>query len=369
MNVKSVSLNIKDNNRLLFISDTHGNVDGLREILNNITFTKDDYLFIIGDIIEKGNHSIEILDYIMYLIDEGYKVYPIMGNCDYLLEFMKPPVNTEALIGYVLTKKTILNEFAERLNIRINKNSNLNTLCYYIYKNFKKYYDFVLNLPHIIYINDKITLVHGGIDDEDNIPLDANFVMKNDNFYAKSTPKKRIMIVGHYPTINYHDDFPNVNPIIDLNKNIISIDGGNVVVPWGQLNLLIIDNINDMNISYITHDNFKNVRINEDVCGNNLKLFNMPPFDNEVEILSELDDYFMCKHKKSGTVLPILKMFVYYSEKRGSHFSYDAFNYEPNLTKGEVVKLVYVASPYSIIKKNGVMGLVQTKYLDLYGDM
>lgn len=363
MKVKTLNLNIDDTHRLLFISDTHGNISGFRDILIDAKFCKDDYLFIIGDIIEKGNNSIEILDYIMSLIDEGYNVYPIMGNCDYLLKFMIPPVNTEALINYVLTKKTILNEFASKLNIRINKNSNLNTVCWYIYRNFKKYYDFVLSLPHIIYINDKITLVHGGIDNEDNIPADANDIMKNDNFYVKSGIKKRIMIVGHYPTINYHDDYPNLNPIIDLNKNIISIDGGNVVVPWGQLNLLIIDNTTNMNISYITGDSFRYVTINDDVCGNNLKLFNMPPLDNEVEILKDNGDYFICRHIKSGTILPILKVFVYYSEKRQCHFSYDAFNYMPSLNKYENVKLVYLAEPYSIIKKNGVVGLVENKYI------
>ena len=363
MDLKTMDLNISDNHRLLFISDIHGNVSGFKSILKKAEFTKDDYLFLIGDIIEKGNNSVLLVDYILELIEQGYKVYGIMGNCDELLEYMIPPINKESLLNYALTKKTILNELAGKLNLRITRESNLNTICWYCYRNFKKYYDYLLNLPHIININDKITLVHGGIDDESNLPSDPNLVMKNDNFYSKSDRKKRIMIVGHYPTINYHDDYPNLNPIIDLNKNIISIDGGNVVVPWGQLNLLVIDNINDMNISYITYDDFKEITINDDVYGNNLKLFNMPPFDNEVDLLDENLDYFICKHKKSGTIVPILKVFVYYSEKRKTHYAYDAFNYMPNLKKGSVVKLVYYAKPYCVIKVNGVVGLIDSKYI------
>lgn len=364
MEIKHLNLNVDSKSRLLFISDVHGNLDGFIKILEQASFSKDDYLFIIGDIIEKGEQSLPLIEYILNQIEEGFKIYCVMGNCEELLSYMKPPVNKESLLNYVLTKKTILNEFARRLNIRITKESNLNTICWYCYRDFKKYYDFLLDLPHIITINDKINLVHGGFEDFNNLPDDANKIMKNDNFYIKCKKRQeKLMIVGHYPTINYHDDYPNLNPIIDNNKNIISIDGGNNVVPWGQLNLLIIDNIENMNISYLAYDGYKEIVIEEDVLGNNLKLFNMPPYDNDVEIESDMEDYYLCKHIKSGTYIPILKLFVMYSKQRDEHYAYDAFNYMPSLHKGSKVKLVYYASPYSIIKINGVVGLVDSKYI------
>lgn len=364
MQIKYEKLIVPSDSRLLFISDIHGDLDGFVRILEKANYTPNDYLFIIGDIIEKGNESLALLDYLLYLKNSNYHVYLIMGNCEELLEYMIPPVNKDSLLNYALTKKTILNEFASKLNIKITKESNLNTICWYCYRDFKKYYDFLLNLPHILTINDKIDLVHGGFEDINNLPADANKIMKNDAFYINCKNRlDRIMIVGHYPTINYHDDYPNLNPIIDLTKNIISIDGGNNVVPWGQLNLLIIDNINDMNISYITYDKFKEIELQEDVLGNNLKLFNMPPFDNEVSIEDEVEDYYICKHKKTNTFVPILKLFVLYSNQRNEYYAYDAFNYMPSLPKGSIVKLVYQASPYSVIKVNGVVGFVESKYL------
>lgn len=364
MQIKLQNINVPDDARLLFISDVHGDLDGFIRILDKAKFKKSDYLFIIGDIIEKGNNSLGLVKHIMELIDSGYNIYCVMGNCEELLTYMQPPVNKESLLNYVLTKKTILNEFASKLNIKINKESNLNTICWYCSRDFKKYYDFLLNLPHILVINDKYVLVHGGIEDINNLPDDANKIMKNDNFYEKCTRRQeRVMIVGHYPTINYHNDYPNLNPIIDLNKNIISIDGGNNVVPWGQLNLLIIDDIIHNNISYITHDNYSEFKLTDDVLGNNLKLFNMPPIDNEVTIEEEKEDYYICKHTKSNTYIPILKVFVLYSVKRDSYYAYDAFNYMPSFHKGTVLKLVYQAMPYSVVKYNGVVGLIDSKYV------
>ncbi len=364
MKPKTIDLNIENGNRMLFISDIHGDYSGFKSILDKVSFAKDDYLFIIGDIIEKGDENLLLLDYIMYLIDEGYKVYPISGNCDTVIYKMIPPVTNDLLLEYALIKKhSIINEFANRLNISIMPDTDFNNICEIFQKNFKKYYDFLMNLPHIIKINNKIILVHGGIVDINNVGEEVYSLMKMDNFYFESPKQDKLMIVGHYPTINYQLKYPDINPIIDLEKNIISIDGGNVVVPWGQLNMLVIDNINDMNITYIRHDSFDEAIVLEDIISKESEILNIIMHDNDVEIIRELEDYYICRHINRDVYLPILKKLLFYNPKRNVHYSYDAFKYFPSLKKDEKVKIIYEASPYSIIKKDGIIGLVPRSYI------
>ena len=62
-------LNISTNKRLIFISDIHGDLESLKEALKKINFSDEDYLFIIGDIYEKGDFRMNIatIRYVMEL--------------------------------------------------------------------------------------------------------------------------------------------------------------------------------------------------------------------------------------------------------------------------------------------------------------
>ncbi len=53
-------LNIKSDKRLIFVSDIHGDLYTFLYGLKEINYTKDDYLFLIGDIIEKGDSGMNL---------------------------------------------------------------------------------------------------------------------------------------------------------------------------------------------------------------------------------------------------------------------------------------------------------------------
>lgn len=92
---------------------------------------------------------------------------------------------------------------AIRLNVTITNETNVDELCTRFYNEFKYYYDFIDSFDDVININDKIILVHAGIMNINNIPENKMDVLKLDNFYFKSPAQNKLMIVGHYPTINY----------------------------------------------------------------------------------------------------------------------------------------------------------------------
>ena len=84
-------LNLDYHKRLIFVSDIHGDISSLKEGLEKINFNKDDYLFIIGDIIEKGDlgKNLETLRYVMEL-SKNNNVFPMSGNCDEVFRFILP---------------------------------------------------------------------------------------------------------------------------------------------------------------------------------------------------------------------------------------------------------------------------------------
>ncbi len=58
------------------MSDIHGNLDKYKSILQLIEFSEEDELYIIGDVIDRGAHGIELL----MDIRKRSNVHLIMGN-------------------------------------------------------------------------------------------------------------------------------------------------------------------------------------------------------------------------------------------------------------------------------------------------
>lgn len=62
------------------ISDTHGCFLTFKALLNTIGLTKDDALFLMGDYVDRGPKSKEVVDEIIKLQSEGYQVTALKGN-------------------------------------------------------------------------------------------------------------------------------------------------------------------------------------------------------------------------------------------------------------------------------------------------
>ncbi len=74
------------NKRLFAIGDIHGCFDSLKELIeNNILLQKNDKLILLGDYIDRGAKSKEVVDFIIELLENSYNVIPLMGNHDALL--------------------------------------------------------------------------------------------------------------------------------------------------------------------------------------------------------------------------------------------------------------------------------------------
>ncbi len=62
------------------LSDLHGDYEGYQTILEKIHFSKDDVLYVNGDVLDRGTGSLQILLHMMM----QQNIYPILGNHEYM---------------------------------------------------------------------------------------------------------------------------------------------------------------------------------------------------------------------------------------------------------------------------------------------
>jgi serine/threonine protein phosphatase 1 len=71
--------------RKIAISDIHGCDATFNALLQQINFSKEDELFLLGDYIDRGPSSKEVLDTIFRLKEEGYQIQCLRGNHEEML--------------------------------------------------------------------------------------------------------------------------------------------------------------------------------------------------------------------------------------------------------------------------------------------
>lgn len=361
-------IDIPTNKRCIFVSDIHGDIDTFKQGLKSLNFNSDDYLFIIGDIYEKGDFSknLETINYVYELSKNNKNVFPMAGNCDEVLRFILPKEDKEKFLYYAnIKKRSIINDIAAKENYKLSMDMNVDDFIKMIYKKYHYLYEFIDSLDDVIFINDKLVLVHGGIDDINNIPKYSLDLLKYDKFYELTKPQQKLMIVGHYPTRNYRSKLACVNPIFDFKKNVICIDGGNHVVKGGQINFVYINNLDEMKFDFAYYDHYPKFIMKDSVDYKApIEHVNIRFGENEVEVLNTDLDFIYIRHLSTNICMWVHNSFVYKNESNNKFYCYDGSNQFISVKKGETISIIIKANPYSLIKKDGFIGLIETKYID-----
>lgn len=71
--------------RLIAISDIHGCCSTFNALLTNINFTPEDHLVLLGDYIDRGPGSKQVLDLILSYLKKGYHITMLKGNHELML--------------------------------------------------------------------------------------------------------------------------------------------------------------------------------------------------------------------------------------------------------------------------------------------
>ena len=93
--------------------DIHANLALFKSLLRKVNYTKDDYLFINGDLCEKGPDSLAVIEYVREIYNQSDNVYITKGNCDVVHRYVYN--GNEGIISYMERQKnSILNEMLKK---------------------------------------------------------------------------------------------------------------------------------------------------------------------------------------------------------------------------------------------------------------
>ena len=237
--VKITQLHIPFHQRIIIVSDLHADYDGFIQLLSKTQFTKDDLLIIVGNVIEKGKHSLKLLQTIIDL-KKSHQIHMVMGNNEhFILELIYS--NDDEMMQRILSYKThsLLIDMANVLNLSYQTIDEIKILKQEIIKHFKQELNFLTQLPHIIKTNQAI-FVHAGLLPQDLNHQDLEYCLTAPAFSTTSYHFDHPIIVGHWPVTNYFDTILNNNVYFNEVNNVISLDGGNSMKSWQQINYLIL---------------------------------------------------------------------------------------------------------------------------------
>ncbi|MFJ8064008.1 metallophosphoesterase [Psychrobacillus sp. NPDC096426] len=235
-------LQLDKTKRAIIISDIHANLKIFKNLLQKVNYTREDYLFINGDLCEKGQNSLEVVEFVRGLSKQSNKVFVTKGNCDVVHRYVFNGSN--GIIPYMNRQKnSVLNEMLAKNFKTIDDFTNLEELARYYRQYFQEQIDWIESLP-IAYETDDFIIIHAGIENKENWrETKEEVALYTQEFYKQVHQADKIVIVGHWPVVNYRaNQVSSHNSIIDLGKKIIALDGGNQIKKDGQLNALIIQN-------------------------------------------------------------------------------------------------------------------------------
>lgn len=372
---------IEPGRRVIAVSDIHGNLPFLKGLLERVALTPDDVLILVGDLLEKGWESLATLRYVMEL-QERYTVYPLCGNCDYIdhmfLEGGDPgddafhirmtarygsppgPAGVDEMLWPVLSvywrDRSVLLQMAAEAGIPFPEGGpqELPALRSALLERFPRETAFLMGLPHILEAGNFI-FVHGGVPREDALEeLDAYPCMKNDDFMGQGLRFRKWVVVGHWPVTLYNSDIQCSAPIIDRERHIASIDGGCVLKFDGQLNALIIPDINGDELNYAAYDGLEPVTALDGQEASSGPV-NIRWSDSVVEVLGSDGDCVRVRHPTSGRELWLPREFV--SRWRdGQIHTEDATDYRLPVEPGDTLHLVRETKRGCLVKKDSVTG-------------
>lgn len=349
---------IEPGRRVIAVSDIHGNLPFLKGVLETVQFTQDDVLVIVGDLLEKGNQSLDTLRYVMEL-GRTHTVYTLCGNCDYIDQCFLSGPELDGPLWPVLhqfwRERSVLIQMAAEVGLPIPAGAEeMPALRAALLDRFPAETGFLLGLPHILEAGSFI-FVHGGVPREDNLEgLDAYECMKNDDFLGQGRSFRKWVVVGHWPVTLYDAHIQRSAPLIDYDRRIASIDGGCVLKLDGQLNALLIPDVYGDGVACAWYDGLPAATALDGQEPSSDPI-NIRWSDSVVEVLGEEGDCVLIRHPATGRELWLPRDFVSVWRDGKTHTE-DATDYALPVSPGDRLCLVRRTCRGLLVKRAGITG-------------
>lgn len=243
-----VTLSLPEKARIICISDIHGCYSAFDTLLKKCRYDKGaDYLFILGDLAEKGRENIAVIRKVMELC-QNPNVICIKGNNDTMCVRMAFSDSKEKFLSRLDNRPfNCYIEMAQELGLaKEDFEKEFDESREKVNKAFEAELSFMASLPLAIETEEHI-FIHAGIENRpDWQNTSERFALTEPWYFNQEHQADKTVVCGHYPTYNFEAANNTNLPIIDKDKKIICIDGGATTKCAGQLNAFIINRSEDV---------------------------------------------------------------------------------------------------------------------------
>ena len=208
------------------MSDLHGDYDKYMQMIKKIELKDEDTLYILGDVIDRGDDGLKILFDMM----KRSNVIPLLGNHEYMAYTVLKKLNVE-ITAYNY------NTHLDETSIGAYENWMLNggiTTCQKFTELNKEQREEIIDYIGEFELYEELELcgrefllVHGGIgefeEEKDIEECNLHEVIWSRSDYSKQYYKSKYLVTGHTPTYNISDEYDGR---IYIKNNHIAIDCG-----------------------------------------------------------------------------------------------------------------------------------------------
>lgn len=349
---------IEPGRRVIVTSDIHANIPYFDGLLDKLGFCSDDVLVIDGDFLEKGEQSLAMLHRVMEMKEKG-NVIPLLGNCDeWQLIFRLGERADEYMRHYIQGKargRGLIAEMIRECGADPMKVQKLSAFLPQLEKKYADEWSFLASLPHALE-TEHFIFAHAGV--SGSKPIDENSsdeLMTRNAFLNERQSFPKWVIVGHWPCVLYHENLVCANPIIDVDRKTVSIDGGCVLKDDGQLNALIIPDVSDAagRFECDYYDPFPVKKV-LNAQKESESSYYIRWGDSSVRVLERGEEFSHCRHVRTGYEMDILTKYLFTDAEITN--CNDCSDYVLPLEAGQFVSVIEETSRGYYVKRNGVSG-------------
>ena len=345
-------LSLPQDRRILAVSDVHGNLPYLRGLLDKARLSPDDVLVLVGDLLEKGRHSLDTLRFVTALA-KTHTVYAVSGNCDWWIPLMYEVGTVEDNLWYINNKPFCLaRQMCAEQGIPVTPEMDYLSMRDTLAARYPEEFAFLRAMPEVL-DTPHYTFVHGGLPEGAPETWDAWSCMKYDHFMTTPRRFDKWVVVGHWPVMLYHESIVDANPVFDYEKKIVSIDGGCVLKDDGQLNALVIPRDGSEEFSVISYDPFPTAEVLE-AQDASARSYYIRWGDARVLVLRRGPEFSRVRHLRTGYEMDVLTKYLYGEDETCT--INDSTDYVLPLRPGDVVSVVEETSRGALVKHKGVSG-------------
>lgn len=351
--------------RLLAVSDVHGNIGAFDRLLERAGFCERDLLVVAGDFLEKGPENLRMLRRAMALAGRGNARF-LRGNCDDTIrELLRTDEYDAYFLPYVRGRKSLIGEMCVEAGIPLEGEPDLPALKAELNRRYAAELDWLCGLP-VILDTPRYVFVHAGLGPGPLNRQPLEVALETYDFMLDAPRLDKTVVVGHEPTVNYEPARQCYNPKHDLERRVLAIDGGNVIKRFGQLNLVALPDAEGEAFEFWADDDLPPGVAAEDQR-ENAGSVNIRWGSDAVTVLEEGGEFSFCEHQATGRRLWIPNSMIR-PAKDGGHCASNATDYRLPVRAGDRVSVAERWSDRYLAKRDGVVGWVMGRPLALSGE-